>query len=76
MFTPKANSKQKRVKNVNVFHIGLTKNRWPNCSIRAPFLSNQTGKNAQKIGGRVWQFGGRVWVSQQFKNQLNNVFFT
>jgi len=42
----------------------------------ALFLSNQTGKTAQKIGGRVWQFSGRFWASQQFKNQLNNAFFT
>jgi len=29
MFTPKANSKQKRAKNANVFQIGLTENPGP-----------------------------------------------
>jgi len=72
MFTPKANSKQKRAKNVNVFQINLG----PNCSIRDPIFVEPNWKNSSKIGGRVWQFGGRFWASQQFKNQLNNAFFT
>jgi len=38
MFTPKANSKQKRVKNMNVFQIFLTENRWPNCNNRGPIF--------------------------------------
>jgi len=45
MFTPKANSKQKIGGRIAAF--------------AARFLSNQTGKTAQKIGVRVWQFGGR-----------------
>ena len=70
MFRTKANSKQKRAKNSNVFQIGRIS------AFGARFLSNQTGKTAQKIGGRVWQFRCRVWASQQFKNQLNKAFFT
>jgi len=76
MFTPKASSKQKRAKNVDVFQIGLTENRGPNCNIRGPIFAEPNWKNAQKIGGRVWQFGGRFWTFQQFKNQFNNAFFT
>jgi len=76
MFTPKANSKQKRAKNANFFQICLTENRWPNCSIRGPIFVEPNWKNSPEFGGRVWQFGGRFWASQQFKNQFNNAFFT
>jgi len=48
MFTPKANSKQKRAKNVNVFQIGLTENRGPNCSIRGPIFAEPNWKNSSE----------------------------
>jgi len=48
MFTLKSNSKQNWVKNVNVFQIFPTENRWPNCSIRWPiFVKPNAGKTSQ-----------------------------
>jgi len=72
MFTPKANSKQKRTKNVNVFQ----KIGGRIATLGAQFLSNQNWKNSSEIGGRFWQFGSRFWASKQFKNQFNNALFT
>jgi len=48
MFTPKANSKQKRAKNANVFQIGLIENRGPNCSIRGPIFVEPNWKNSSE----------------------------
>jgi len=76
MFIPKAKSKKKRAKNVNVFQIFLIEIGGRIATIGARFLSNQNWKNSSEIGGRFWQFGGRFWASQQFKNQLNNALVT
>jgi len=48
MFTPKANSKQKRAKNANIFQIGLTENRGPNCNIRGPIFAEPNWKNSSE----------------------------
>jgi len=76
MFTPKANSKQKRVKMRMLSQICLTEIGGRFWQFGGRFLSNQNWKISSEIGGRFWQFSGRFRASQQFKNQLNNAFFT
>ena len=62
MFTPKANSKQKRAKKW-VFSSFDWQEIWARFrQFGARFLSNQSWKISSEFGARFWQFGARFWT--------------